>query len=49
MPAKALTEMPHKVRRKWNTESLGLRLGADAVAAACAAGLVAPVISIIDR
>lgn len=49
MPTTALKEMPHKVKRKWNTHNLGLRLGADAVSAACSAGLVAPVISIIDR
>lgn len=33
----------------WNTKNLGLRLGADAVSAASAAVLIAPIISIIDR
>ncbi|KAI1114467.1 hypothetical protein F5Y14DRAFT_169911 [Nemania sp. NC0429] len=33
----------------WNTKNLGFRLGADAVSAACAASMIAPVISIIDR
>ncbi|KAB5576409.1 hypothetical protein GE09DRAFT_1170047 [Coniochaeta sp. 2T2.1] len=34
---------------KWNTKNLGLRLGADAVSASCAAGMVAPIIAIIDQ
>lgn len=34
---------------KWNTKNVGLRLGADAVSASCAAGLVAPLIAIIDQ
>ncbi|GAB1319586.1 Putative membrane protein like [Madurella fahalii] len=34
---------------KWNTKNLALRLGADAISAASAAVLVAPLISIIDR
>ncbi|GAP92799.2 hypothetical protein SAMD00023353_9500080 [Rosellinia necatrix] len=42
-------EMPSKASRPWNTKNLGLRLGADAVSAACAASMIAPVISIIDR
>lgn len=33
----------------WNTQNLGLRCGADAVAAAAAAVLVAPVITSIDK
>ncbi|KAF1982640.1 hypothetical protein K402DRAFT_384224 [Aulographum hederae CBS 113979] len=35
--------------REWNTRSLGARVGADAVAAASAGALVAPVITMIDR
>ncbi len=35
--------------RSWNTKNLGLRLAADAVSAASAAALVAPIIAIIDR
>lgn len=34
---------------KWNTKNLALRLAADAISAASAAVLVAPLISIIDR
>jgi hypothetical protein len=33
----------------WNTKNVGLRLCADAVSAASAAVLVAPLVSIIDR
>ncbi|KAI0404157.1 hypothetical protein F4802DRAFT_255745 [Xylaria palmicola] len=42
-------EMPPKLSQQWNTKNLGSRLGADAVSAACAASMIAPVISIIDR
>ena len=35
--------------KKWNTKNLGLRLGADAISASCAAGMVAPIIAIIDQ
>lgn len=35
--------------KKWNTKNLGLRLGADAVSGLAAAGLVAPLITIIDK
>ncbi|KAF4126499.1 hypothetical protein GMORB2_0235 [Geosmithia morbida] len=35
--------------RTWNTDKLGLRLGFDAISAACAGALVAPVIYIIDK
>ncbi|KAI0200027.1 hypothetical protein F4808DRAFT_174848 [Astrocystis sublimbata] len=38
-----------KPSQKWNTKNLGARLGADAVSAACAASMIAPLISIIDR
>ncbi|KAI0817737.1 hypothetical protein GGR55DRAFT_36537 [Xylaria sp. FL0064] len=49
-PAKQQTvEMPSKLSQPWNTKNLGLRLGADAVSAACAASMIAPLISIIDR
>jgi hypothetical protein len=37
------------LKEKWNTRFLGWRVGADAVSAACAAALVAPVIMVIDR
>lgn len=36
-------------KRTWNTDKLGLRLSSDALSAACAGALVAPLISIIDR
>ncbi|KAI1628200.1 hypothetical protein EDD37DRAFT_678344 [Exophiala viscosa] len=39
---------PEKVSQ-WNTANMGKRLGADLTSAASAAGLVAPVICIIDR
>ena len=42
-------DMVAKLGRKWNTKNLGLRLGVDAVAAASAAALIAPVVSIIDK
>ncbi|KAF1361017.1 hypothetical protein EJ07DRAFT_164629 [Lizonia empirigonia] len=35
--------------RGWNTNKLGLRLGSDALAAAAAGALVAPIITIIDK
>jgi hypothetical protein len=38
-----------KLATKWNTKNLGLRLGVDAVAAACSGVLIAPIITIIDR
>lgn len=37
------------VENKWNTKNLALRWAADIASATCAAGLVAPLISIIDR
>jgi len=33
----------------WNTKSLGLRLASDAVSGICAAALVAPVITAVDK
>ncbi|KAI1176797.1 hypothetical protein F4777DRAFT_243555 [Nemania sp. FL0916] len=38
-----------KLAQQWNTKNLGFRVGADAVSAACAASMIAPFISIIDR
>ncbi|ATY63694.1 sequence orphan [Cordyceps militaris] len=35
--------------RQWNTKNLGMRLGADAVSASCAAGLISPLIAFIDK
>jgi hypothetical protein len=34
---------------KWNTQNLGLRVGADAASAAAAGLLVAPIVCTIDR
>ncbi|KAI0914884.1 hypothetical protein F4823DRAFT_196813 [Ustulina deusta] len=41
--------MPSELSQQWNTKNLSFRLGADAASAACAASMIAPVISIIDR
>lgn len=50
MPTKeAMSTSTSKLQQRWNTKNLGLRLGSDFVSAACAASMVAPVISIIDR
>jgi hypothetical protein len=38
-----------QLKKTWNTTNLGLRVAADFVSAACAASLVAPLISVIDR
>jgi hypothetical protein len=42
-------EMTEKLQKRWNTKNLGKRLAADAVSAASASVMVAPVVSIIDR
>ena len=45
-----MTTRPEKTDGKaWNTRALPLRLGSDAIAAASAGVLVAPIITIIDR
>ncbi|KAI2618779.1 hypothetical protein GGR54DRAFT_142429 [Hypoxylon sp. NC1633] len=50
IPSKDAVKMPSsKLQKQWNTKNLGLRLGADFTSAACAASMVAPLISIIDR
>lgn len=33
----------------WNTKKLGFRLGVDAISAACATAMIAPLIAMIDR
>lgn len=51
-PAASVTSSAVAVLTKqptWNTKNLASRLGADAVSAACAGALIAPVITIIDR
>ena len=35
--------------KKWNTHNLSSRLGADATCAAVSAGLVAPLITVVDK
>jgi hypothetical protein len=47
-PVAITTKMPVP-DTTWNTSHLGLRLGADALAAASASVLVAPIICVIDR
>ncbi|KAI8962339.1 hypothetical protein F5Y11DRAFT_323168 [Daldinia sp. FL1419] len=50
LPSKDAVEMSSSgLQKRWNTKNLGLRLGADLTSAACAASMVAPLISIIDR
>jgi hypothetical protein len=44
-----MTRIEEAKGKTWNTRGLHLRLGADAVAAASAGVLVAPIITIIDR
>lgn len=44
--AKSVEEEPHK---SWNTQKLGLRVAADALAAGAAGLLVAPIITMIDK
>jgi hypothetical protein len=48
-PQVAITTKMPVPDSKWNTNKLGLRLGADALAAASASVLVAPIICVIDR
>lgn len=38
-----------KESRDWNTKNLARRLGVDAMCAATAGGLVAPIITIVDK
>ncbi|CAJ2512429.1 Uu.00g054440.m01.CDS01 [Anthostomella pinea] len=50
VPSKDAIDVPSNVQKQpWNTKNLGLRLAADFTSAACAASMVAPLISIIDR
>ncbi|KAH6685950.1 hypothetical protein F5X68DRAFT_17778 [Plectosphaerella plurivora] len=41
--------LPEPAEKTWNTKNLGLRLGADALSAACAGTMVAPIVTMIDR
>jgi hypothetical protein len=49
MTQAGLVQQPVAEKRVWNTKNLGLRLASDFVSGACAATLVAPVITIIDK
>jgi len=49
MTQAGVVQQPVAERRVWNTKNLGLRLASDFVSGACAATLVAPVITIIDK
>jgi hypothetical protein len=49
MTQTGLVQQPVAEKRIWNTKNLGLRLASDFVSGACAATLVAPVITIIDK
>jgi len=49
MPGKMLEEKKKSSATVWNTKNLGLRIGADAVAAGAAGVLVAPIITMIDK
>ncbi|KGQ07826.1 putative membrane protein [Beauveria bassiana D1-5] len=44
-----ITTQSSSKQRQWNTKNLGSRLGADAVSASCAAGLISPLIAFIDK
>ncbi|KAI9859937.1 MAG: hypothetical protein M1824_003525 [Vezdaea acicularis] len=47
--ALAKPELKEVMPKRWNTNNLGLRFGSDALSAACAAGGVVPIITLIDR
>jgi hypothetical protein len=48
-PISKVAETPLVEHRVWNTKNLGLRLASDFVSGACAATLVAPLITVIDK
>lgn len=48
-PISKVAETPLVEPRIWNTKNLGLRLASDFVSGACAATLVAPLITVIDK
>jgi hypothetical protein len=49
LPQSLSNSMAVAKKKPWNTKNLLLRLGVDAAAAACAATLIAPIITTIDR
>jgi hypothetical protein len=48
-PISKVAETPLVEPRVWNTKNLGLRLASDFLSGACAAALVAPLITVIDK
>ncbi|KAI4118427.1 MAG: hypothetical protein LQ345_001540 [Seirophora villosa] len=48
-PKPPTTDAPPTYPVEWNTKNLPLRIASDAISAACAAGLIAPLITIFDR
>jgi hypothetical protein len=48
-PITKVAETPLVAPTVWNTKNLGLRLASDFVSGACAATLVAPLITVIDK
>ncbi|PMD35872.1 hypothetical protein L207DRAFT_434501 [Hyaloscypha variabilis F] len=49
LPISKIAETPLVKPRVWNTKNLSLRLASDFVSGACAASLVAPLITVIDK
>jgi hypothetical protein len=49
MPTAVMSSKDASGSKTWNTHKLGLRVGADALAAASAGVLVAPIITMIDK
>lgn len=49
MPVQPTAEVKAQLKKTMNTKNLGSRIAADFASAACAAALVAPLISVIDR
>lgn len=49
IPPQPTTVPPSMHQAAWNTKNLPLRAASDAASAACAAGLIAPLITIFDR
>jgi hypothetical protein len=48
-PPAPLTAATETQQKGWNTKNLGQRIAVDAMSAAMAGGLVAPIVSMIDK
>lgn len=48
-PVQQIAQAPLQEPHVWNTKNLGLRLASDLASGLTAAGLVAPLISVIDK